>query len=86
MQLQTNYLNRENSIKGCIEVLTDDLLQLKQQRSNKPDEVSLNVQYRKNQMTLRVLRTELSVEEVIKERSLTVFQERCRDFFKPSDQ
>ncbi|XP_023225921.1 coiled-coil domain-containing protein 58-like [Centruroides sculpturatus] len=34
---------------------------------------------------LRLMQNELNVEEVVKDRSLKVFYERCRSFYKPPD-
>merc|ERR1712179_698622 len=48
------------------------------------EETALKVQkLRREQSLLRQFQTELSVEEIIKERTLKVFNERCRNFYKP---
>jgi hypothetical protein len=82
-QLQNNYSDRERSIKRCIDILAGDVLRLKEEKAAQPDDLNLHKRLRQEQMSLRVLRTELCVEEVVKERTMKVFHERCRDFYKP---
>ena len=82
-QLQNNYSDRERSIKRCVDILAGDVLRLKEEKAAQPDDLNLHKQLRQEQMSLRVLRTELTVEEVIKDRTMKLFHERCRDFYKP---
>ncbi|XP_071439866.1 protein MIX23 [Hetaerina americana] len=84
-QLQNNYQHRESSIKRCISVVADKVRNMKTRRESSPDDVSLLKILRKEQTKLRLLQAELNVEEVVKERSLKVYNERCRSFFKIPD-
>lgn len=38
-----------------------------------------------SRLQLRLLQTELSVEEVIKEKTTKLFTEKCRSYYKPND-
>lgn len=86
LQLQTNYKNREGSIKHCIDVLANDVRSLRQEKISRPDDVQLLKKLRREQTSLRLLQTELGVEEVVKERTMKVFHERCRDYYDAPDQ
>ena len=85
-QLQGNYRDREKSINNCIDVLADDVRVLKREKASHADDIHLLKKLRAEQTSLRLLQTELGVEEIIKERTLKVFHERCRDYYNPPDQ
>ncbi|XP_046392912.1 protein MIX23 [Ischnura elegans] len=84
-ELQSNYEHRESSIKKCISVVADKVRNTKTQRETNPDDINLLKILRKDQTKLRLLQAELNVEEVVKERSMKVYNERCRSFYKIPD-
>ncbi|XP_032795193.2 protein MIX23 [Daphnia magna] len=81
-ELQTNYRSREHSIKQCIDILANEVRSLKQEKDAHPDNFQLLKHLRREQTSLRLLQTELGVEEVIKERTMKVFYEHCRNYYK----
>ncbi|XP_063238001.1 protein MIX23 [Bacillus rossius redtenbacheri] len=82
-QLKVNYDAREAAIKNCILLSTEQLKELKALKEQATDNPSVIKAFKKEQTKLRLLRSELGVEEVVRERSLKVYRERCRSFYKP---
>ncbi|XP_058829408.1 protein MIX23 [Topomyia yanbarensis] len=79
-QLQTGYIHRQEAIKSCIVSCADNVKQLKDKREETRDDVVLNKQFKTEQRKLRLLQAELSVEDIIRERTQKAFRERCRLF------
>ncbi|XP_076373927.1 coiled-coil domain-containing 58 [Tachypleus tridentatus] len=84
-QLIDSHEKREHALKKCIANVSEDVRILKEKRLTDADNVGLLKQLRKEQTKLRLMQNELNVEEVVKDRSLKVFYERCRNYFKPSN-
>uniref|UniRef100_U5EHM1 Protein MIX23 n=1 Tax=Corethrella appendiculata TaxID=1370023 RepID=U5EHM1_9DIPT len=80
-KLQYGYNYRQEAIKKCIVVAADNVKQLKEEKDNNQDNVALNKKFKTEQRKLRLLQSELNVEDIIKERTLKTFNERCRRFF-----
>ncbi|XP_014244412.1 coiled-coil domain-containing protein 58 [Cimex lectularius] len=79
-KLQESHSKREKAIQNCIKVTSEKIATLKQDNEGSLAAVKhLN----KEQTKLRLLRSELGVEEVVRDRSLKLYHERCRGFFKP---
>lgn len=74
---------REKAIKMCIAQASDVVNVLSQQRARDLDNLSLIKQLRKEQTKLKLMQSELNVEEVVNDRSLKVFNERCRIHYVP---
>nr|CAH0108693.1 unnamed protein product [Daphnia galeata] len=81
----SNYSSREQKIKQCIDVLASEVRSLKLEKDSRPDNIQLLKHLRREQTSLRLLQTELGVEEVIKERTMKVFHEHCRNYYKLPD-
>ncbi|XP_062535585.1 protein MIX23-like, partial [Armigeres subalbatus] len=79
-QLEVGHGNRQEAIKKCILVCADSVKQLKEKREDNRDDVALNKQFKTEQRKLRLLQAELSVEDIIRERTQKTFRERCRLF------
>ncbi|XP_058464824.1 protein MIX23 isoform X1 [Malaya genurostris] len=79
-QLQIGYNHRQEAIKNCIVLCADNVKQLKDKREESKDDVALNKQFKTEQRKLRLLQAELSVEDIIRERTQKAFRERCRLF------
>ncbi|KAL1506130.1 hypothetical protein ABEB36_005552 [Hypothenemus hampei] len=83
-QIKQGHDNRENYIKNCITYTTSNIKKLKNERESKADDFNITKSLKSEQTKLRMLKVELTVEDLIKERSMKVFNERCRKYFKPS--
>lgn len=82
-QLVEGNRNRKTAITRCINVSAERLKQLREQRGTDESLKPKNL-LRAEQTKLRMLQVELSVEDLVEERSSKVFQERCRRYYKPS--
>jgi len=79
--LRTSYFQREKMIQECITYTAEEISRLKQQRDESSD-VQVEKKFKSEQRKLRVLKTEQTVEEIVKERTLKALNERCRQFFR----
>ncbi|CAK9795793.1 Protein MIX23 [Anthophora quadrimaculata] len=82
-QIQSGHKQRELAITRCLNASKEKLKQLKIQRDNGDSSPELIKTLRKEQSSLRLLESELNVEEVVKKRTIDVYHERCRSFYKP---
>lgn len=82
-QIQSGHAQREIAIKKCLNTVRDRVKELKQQRDTDKEDFTVIKNLRKEQSTLRLLQSELNVEDVIKKRTTEVYHERCRGFYKP---
>lgn len=69
---------REEAIKQCILVSANKLQTLKEKRETGDHQATS--EFKSEQRKLRVLQSELNVEDIVKERSIKAFNERCRAF------
>ncbi|XP_075971728.1 coiled-coil domain-containing 58 [Anticarsia gemmatalis] len=84
-QIQKGHSERENVIKNCIVSTAEVVKKLKAAKEEKPDDFDVLKNLKAEQKKLRLLQTELSVEEVIKEKTTKLFTEKCRSYYKPND-
>ncbi|KAM6970921.1 protein MIX23 [Tautogolabrus adspersus] len=77
------HLSRDKAIKSCIAQTSQVVGQLRQERAKDSDNLALIKQLRKEQTKLKMMQSELNVEEVVSDRSLKVFNERCRIHYTP---
>jgi len=82
-QLLAGYQTREQAIKRCINAVNENTQRLRERRDKNPDDYYAMRDLRKEQTKLRLMQSELSVEEVLQQRTLKVFNERCWKSFKP---
>ncbi|XP_064412792.1 protein MIX23 isoform X2 [Latimeria chalumnae] len=75
--------SREKAIKGCIAQTSTAVSKLRAEREKDSDSLVLLKQLRKEQTKLKLMQSELNVEEVVNDRSWKVFNERCRIHYKP---
>jgi len=68
--LEYNYKHREEKITNCINVLSHKIKDLKDNGGNA----------RPVQNALRLMRNEMNVEEIIKDRSQTIFNTKCKEY------
>ncbi|XP_071063038.1 protein MIX23 isoform X2 [Pseudochaenichthys georgianus] len=77
------HLTRDKAIKSCIAQTSEVMGQLREERAKDSDNLVLLRQLRKEQTKLKLMQSELNVEEVVNDRSLKVFSERCRIHYTP---
>ncbi|KAH0944450.1 hypothetical protein HN011_007619 [Eciton burchellii] len=82
-QVESEHSQRILAIKKCYNVTKEKVMQLKNSRDNGNETPALIKNLRKQQTTLKLLQTELNIEEVVRKRTLQVYYERCRGFYKP---
>ncbi|KOC71348.1 Coiled-coil domain-containing protein 58 [Habropoda laboriosa] len=83
-QIESGHKKRELAITRCLNASKEKVKQYKIQRDNGDDSPQLLKALRKEQSSLRLLQSELSVEEVVKKRTIDVYHARCRTYYKPS--
>ncbi|XP_029002838.1 protein MIX23 isoform X1 [Betta splendens] len=77
------HLSRDKAIKSCIAQTSEVVGQLREQRAKDSENMAVIKQLRKEQTKLKLMQSELNVEEVVNDRSLKVFNERCRIHYTP---
>lgn len=82
-QIQTGHAQRALALQKCINSARERVKSLKDQRDSGKEDPDLVKSLRKEQNKLRLLQTELNVEEVVKQQTAKVYSERCRSFYKP---
>lgn len=83
-QIHSGHEKRELAITRCLNLSKEKLRELKAQRENGDESPQLLKALRKEQNTLRLLQSELNVEEVVRKRTVDVYYEKCRTFYKPA--
>ncbi|KAF6727275.1 Coiled-coil domain-containing protein 58 [Oryzias melastigma] len=79
------HLNRDKAIKTCIAQTSEVVEKLREQRAQDSENLGLIKQLRKEQTKLKLMQSELNVEEVVNDRSLKVFNERGRIHYTPPE-
>ncbi|XP_051266570.1 protein MIX23-like [Dicentrarchus labrax] len=77
------HLSRDKAIKACIAQTSEVVGHLCEERAKESENLALIKQLRKEQTKLKLMQSELSVEEVVNDRSLKIFRERCRIHYTP---
>ncbi|KAJ8010965.1 hypothetical protein DPEC_G00080630 [Dallia pectoralis] len=80
--LMEAHLSRDRAIKTCIARTSELVSKLREERASANNMTTLRL-LRKEQTKLKLMRSELNVEEVVNDRSLKVFNERCRTHYTP---
>ncbi|KAG8009475.1 Coiled-coil domain-containing protein 58 [Nibea albiflora] len=81
--LMEAHLSRDKAIKSCIAQTSEVVGQLREERAKDSENLALIKQLRKEQTKLKLMQSELNVEEVVNDRSLKIFNERCRIHYTP---
>ncbi|XP_030253837.1 protein MIX23 isoform X2 [Sparus aurata] len=81
--LMEAHLSRDKAIKSCIAQTSQVVGQLREERAKDNENLALIKQLRKEQTKLKLMQSELNVEEVVNDRSLKIFNERCRIHYLP---
>ncbi|KAM3593529.1 uncharacterized protein V6R79_014797 [Siganus canaliculatus] len=77
------HLSRDKAIKSCIAQTSEVVGRLREERTKDSENLALIKELRKEQTKLKLMQSELNVEEVVNDRSLKVFKERCRIHYTP---
>ncbi|XP_032360176.1 protein MIX23 isoform X2 [Etheostoma spectabile] len=77
------HMTRDKAIKSCIAQTSEVVGQLREERAKDSENLALLKQLRKEQTKLKLMQSELNVEEVVNDRSLKIFSERCRIHYIP---
>ncbi|XP_037933168.1 coiled-coil domain-containing protein 58 isoform X2 [Teleopsis dalmanni] len=80
-RLQNGHQERERAIRNCIITSAEVVKALREERDAKPDDTTVNKKFKSEQRKLRLLQSELNVEDIVKDRSYKAFNERCRAYF-----
>ncbi|XP_071819774.1 protein MIX23-like isoform X1 [Apostichopus japonicus] len=81
--MSKSYSERDNAIRKCISEVSGHVRTCKAARDKDPDDLQAIKNLRNTQAKLRLMQSELNIEEVVKERSIKVFHEKCRNHFIP---
>ncbi|XP_056868401.1 protein MIX23 [Takifugu flavidus] len=81
--LMEAHLSRDKAIKSCIGQTSEVVGRLREERAKDGENLALIKQLRKEQTKLKLMQSELNVEEVVNDRSLKIFTERCRIHYTP---
>ncbi|OXA58135.1 coiled-coil domain-containing protein 58 [Folsomia candida] len=85
LQLVASHANRNQALGQCLTLSSEKLQNFKEQKKSNPNDLKNLRLLRTEQTKFRELQTQMNVEEVIQERSLRIYHERCRAFYKPGD-
>ncbi|XP_057338367.1 protein MIX23 [Microplitis mediator] len=83
-RIQSGHAQREIAIKKCMDESREKVKKFKEAKDKNPDDISVLKQLRKEQTTLRLLESELGVEEIVKNRTNQIYLTKCRGFYKPN--
>ncbi|XP_068249295.1 protein MIX23 isoform X2 [Palaemon carinicauda] len=82
-QLNEIYEARNTLIHRCLDESYGAIRLAKTEVEKNRDDARAVRNLRTEQNRMRDLQNEMTVEEIVRERSLKVFEERCRQFYKP---
>lgn len=82
-QIESEHSQREQAIIKCLNVTKERVMHMKKLKDNGEESPTHIKSLRKEQNTLRLLQAELNIEEVVRKRTIQVYYERCRGFYKP---
>ncbi|XP_011137965.2 coiled-coil domain-containing protein 58 isoform X1 [Harpegnathos saltator] len=83
-QIESEHTQREQAITNCLNITKEKVMHMKKLKDHGDESPTLIKNLRKEQNTLRLLQAELNIEEVIRQRTIQVYYEKCRGFYKPS--
>lgn len=79
-KLNATYDTRNKIIKNCIETTANRVKDLKSKKETNPDDIHVYKDFKSEQRKLRLLQSELNIEDIIKDRTMKIFYEKCRLF------
>lgn len=84
-EVNNGHIQRERAINKCLIAAKEKVNHLKHLKKTQGDDPILIKDLRKEQTTLRLLESELGVEEVVRNRTMKVYYEKCRNYFKAAN-
>lgn len=82
-QIEKGHMQRQIAINKCLMASKERLQKLKEKKENGEETPEVIKQLRKEQTTWRLIQSELNVEEVVRQRTMKAYYERCRSYYKP---
>lgn len=79
-QLKKAYESRDKVIHVCLSEASAKVSQLKEAKQQNESDMNVQKEFKRHQTRLRMIEKELTVEQIIQDRSLKALQERCRRF------
>lgn len=79
-QLNEAYNDRDQVIDVCLAEARAKVSQLKELKAQNESDLNVQKELKRHQTRLRMIEKELTVEQIIRDRSLKALQERCRRF------
>lgn len=83
-QIEQGRTQREHLITSCLNSTINNVKRLKNEQDSEQNDTMILKNLRKEQNKVRLLQSELSVEEVVKQRTDKIYNEKCRSYFKPN--
>ncbi|CAG0922195.1 unnamed protein product [Notodromas monacha] len=84
-QLKVTLDRREHALKRCANEMSDSVSELVRQKESSPGDLNVLKSLGKQQNSLRLIRSELYVEDILRDRTFKVFFDKCRHFYTPDD-
>ncbi|CAO1400206.1 unnamed protein product [Diamesa serratosioi] len=80
--LKKGYMSRQTKINECVLSTADTVQKFRKQREEDVNDIQIEKKFKSEQRKLRILKQEQQVEEIVKEKTLKTFNDRCRQYFK----
>ncbi|XP_076045523.1 coiled-coil domain-containing 58 isoform X2 [Oratosquilla oratoria] len=81
-QLEKTYNGRGRLIQRCLNLRTDKVKELITKKEEEGNNPLITSNIREEQRNIRELRSEMAIEEIVRQRSTKVFDERCKQFYR----
>lgn len=79
-KLKEAYESRDKAIQVCLTDATAKVSELKEAKSQNESDLNVLKELKRHQTRLRMIQKEITVEQIIQDRSLKALQERCRRY------
>ncbi|ORX89244.1 hypothetical protein K493DRAFT_410551 [Basidiobolus meristosporus CBS 931.73] len=84
-QLSEAYKKREHTIQYCLKVMDEELAMKQKELHDDPDDYDVRDSIYTTESQRRMIHNELVVEDIVRDRSLKVFREKCRSHRIPKE-
>ncbi|RUP48644.1 caffeine-induced death protein 2-domain-containing protein [Jimgerdemannia flammicorona] len=84
-ELANAYHKREDAVNYCLKVIDQELDRKNKKLEEDPEDHNLKSNIYTEESKRRMISNELTVEDIVRERSLQVFRNKCRVFDIPAD-
>lgn len=79
-QLTGGYASRDKAVHVCLDEAKAKVAQLKEAKQQNESDINVQKELKRHQTRLRMIEKELTVEQIIQDRSLKALHERCRRY------